>query len=183
MIPEVVELDEAAADRLCGRSDEFKELGLVIERFGPVAVVVREVPALLGDDDVGVLVRDLTDDLAEYGDGLRLRDRASSDRHRRDPCAPAARKKNTAPRRPDQPTLSLTAANPATILSGQKPTRPDGIFWYSTPHSCLSATKAVRSFFALTRERQRSCTLSRPVALIARANHPPMRAEGALCRR
>ncbi len=75
LIPEVVELDEAAADRLCGRSAEFEELGLVIERFGPGAVVVREVPALLGGDAVGALVRDLADDLAEYGDGLRLRDR------------------------------------------------------------------------------------------------------------
>ena len=75
LIPEVVELDEAAAGRLCGRSAEFEELGLVIERFGPGAVVVREVPALLGGDDVGALVRDLADDLAEYGDGLRLRDR------------------------------------------------------------------------------------------------------------
>ena len=75
LIPEVVELDEAAADRLCARSAEFEELGLVIERFGPGAVVVREVPALLGGDDAGALVRDLADDLAEYGDGLRLRDR------------------------------------------------------------------------------------------------------------
>ena len=34
-------------------------LGLVLEAFGPGAVMVREVPALLGDTDVKGLVRDL----------------------------------------------------------------------------------------------------------------------------
>jgi DNA mismatch repair protein MutL len=38
-------------------------------------VVVREIPALLGDTDVKGLVRDLADDLAEHGQTLALRDR------------------------------------------------------------------------------------------------------------
>ncbi len=75
LIPEVVELDEAAVDRLCARIAEFEELGLAIEKFGPGAVVVREVPALLGNDDPAALVKDLADDLAEYGEGMKLRDR------------------------------------------------------------------------------------------------------------
>ena len=42
----------------------------MIEAFGPGAVVVREVPALLGDADVKGLVRDLADELAEFGQAL-----------------------------------------------------------------------------------------------------------------
>ncbi|MBM3601939.1 MAG: DNA mismatch repair endonuclease MutL [Alphaproteobacteria bacterium] len=75
LIPEVVELDERTAERLAGRAAEFAELGLVLERFGPGAVVVREVPALLGETDVQGLVRDLADELAELGEALGLKER------------------------------------------------------------------------------------------------------------
>ena len=75
LIPEVVEMDEAAVERLCARVAEFGELGLVIEKFGPGAVVVREVPALLGQSDVTGLLRDLADDLEEFGAGLALKER------------------------------------------------------------------------------------------------------------
>ncbi len=75
LMPEVVELDEAAAERLVARAGELEELGLSLEAFGPGAVVVREVPALLGETDVQGLVRDLADDLAEADQALSLKDR------------------------------------------------------------------------------------------------------------
>jgi DNA mismatch repair protein MutL len=75
LLPEVVELDESAAARLTARADQLAEFGLLVEPFGPGAVVVREVPALLPGLDVGSLVRDLADELAEWGDGLSLRER------------------------------------------------------------------------------------------------------------
>ncbi len=75
LIPEVVELEEPAVERLSARAEEFAELGLVLEAFGSGAVIVREVPAMLGDGDVQGLVRDLADDLAELGEGLALSDR------------------------------------------------------------------------------------------------------------
>ena len=75
LIPEVVELDEAAVENLARRFDELAELGLAMERFGPGAVVVREVPALLGECDIQGLVRDLADDLAEFDDALTLKER------------------------------------------------------------------------------------------------------------
>jgi len=75
LLPEVVELDEASADRLGTRAEELAELGLVLEPFGPGAVVVREVPALLGDCDVKGLVRDLAEELAEFGAALSLKER------------------------------------------------------------------------------------------------------------
>jgi DNA mismatch repair protein MutL len=75
LLPEVVELDEAAAARLAARAPELAEFGLVLELFGPGAVVVREVPALLPGVDVAALVRDLADELAEWGDALALKER------------------------------------------------------------------------------------------------------------
>jgi DNA mismatch repair protein MutL len=78
LLPEVVELEEPAVLRLAARAEELAELGLVVEAFGPGAVVVREVPALLGDIDVQGLVRDLADELAELGDALALKERLES---------------------------------------------------------------------------------------------------------
>ena len=75
LLPEVVDLDEAAAPRLLARADELAELGFVLDSFGPGAVVVREVPALLASTDVAALVRDLADELASFDEGLSLRGR------------------------------------------------------------------------------------------------------------
>ncbi len=75
LLPEVVELEEAAVARLVARAAEFAELGLVIEGFGPGAVVVRETPALLGEINVQGLIRDLADELAELGSALSLKER------------------------------------------------------------------------------------------------------------
>jgi DNA mismatch repair protein MutL len=75
LIPEVVELDPAAAERLVARADELAELGLVLEPFGQGAVVVREVPALLGEVAVKALVQDLADEIAEFGAALGLKER------------------------------------------------------------------------------------------------------------
>jgi len=75
LIPEVVELEEAAVDCILARNDELAELGLVIEGFGPGAIVVRETPALLGETDIQGMVRDLVDDLAALDEAIALRDR------------------------------------------------------------------------------------------------------------
>ena len=75
LLPEVVELDPAEAERVTARAEEFAALGLVIEPFGPGAVLVRETPALLGDTDVAGLIRDIADDLAENGAALALKER------------------------------------------------------------------------------------------------------------
>jgi DNA mismatch repair protein MutL len=78
LLPDVVELDEDAAQRLSARAEELAELGLVLEAFGSGAVVVREVPALLGESDIQGLIRDLADELAEMDQALALRERLDS---------------------------------------------------------------------------------------------------------
>jgi DNA mismatch repair protein MutL len=75
LLPEVVELDEVACDRLEGRSPELAEMGLELERFGPRAMLVRAVPALLGQSDVTGLVTDLADELGAYDEALSLKER------------------------------------------------------------------------------------------------------------
>jgi len=75
LLPEVVELDPAEAERIAAKASELAELGLVVEPFGPGAVLVRETPALLGKTDAAALVRDIADDLAEHGAALALSER------------------------------------------------------------------------------------------------------------
>jgi DNA mismatch repair protein MutL len=75
LIPEIVDLDPSEVTRVSARAAELAELGLVIEEFGPDAVVVREVPAILGQLDVKGLIRDLADEIAETGNALSLKER------------------------------------------------------------------------------------------------------------
>ena len=75
LIPEVVELGEAETARITARAEELAELGLVLEAFGEDAVLVREVPALLGQIDAKGLVRDLADELAAFGDAYSLKEK------------------------------------------------------------------------------------------------------------
>jgi DNA mismatch repair protein MutL len=75
LIPEVVELSDAQIHHLLRRANELAELGLVIEGFGGAAVVVREIPALLGKTDVKKLVRDLADEIAEWDAPVSLKEK------------------------------------------------------------------------------------------------------------
>ena len=70
LIPEIVELDESAAEALAARAGELEAFGVVLERFGAGAVAVREMPSLLGDTDIQGLVRDLADEIMQ-GDGTQ----------------------------------------------------------------------------------------------------------------
>ncbi len=78
LLPEIVELDPDLATRIAARADELAEFGLVLEAFGPGAVIVREVPALVPGLDVKSLVRDLADELAEWDAALSLKERVES---------------------------------------------------------------------------------------------------------
>ncbi|MEQ1652532.1 MAG: DNA mismatch repair endonuclease MutL [Hyphomicrobium sp.] len=75
LIPEIVSLDSDDAEMLCEKAGELSELGLVLEGFGQGAVAVRETPALLGDTDIGGLVKDLAAEIREHGSTRALKDR------------------------------------------------------------------------------------------------------------
>ena len=75
LLPQVVELDEPACDRLEARAAELSTFGLELERFGPAAILVRATPAMLRQGDAKGLVEDLADDLAAYDEALSLKER------------------------------------------------------------------------------------------------------------
>ncbi|PNU06259.1 DNA mismatch repair endonuclease MutL [Novosphingobium guangzhouense] len=72
LLPEVVELEEVACDALEDKLADLARHGLVLERFGPAAMLVRAVPSVLSKSDVGALVQDVADDLERNGDALLL---------------------------------------------------------------------------------------------------------------
>ena len=75
LIPQVIELDSQAADRLLAASDVLAAHGLDIEPFGGTSVMVRSVPAILGSPDLKPLLTDLADDLAAHDAPLALSER------------------------------------------------------------------------------------------------------------
>ena len=75
LLPEIVEMDAPSVERLLSRKHELEELGLSVESFGPGAVAVQEVPALLGITDIRQLVRDLADDIVTYGQTVSLKEK------------------------------------------------------------------------------------------------------------
>lgn len=75
LIPEIVDLDGSAKERILSAAAELNQLGLVVEEFGISAVIIREIPALIGDCDVKSLIVDLADEIAEWGGGYALADK------------------------------------------------------------------------------------------------------------
>lgn len=67
LVPDVVEMDEVDCDRLEDAAEGLARYGLMIERFGPAAMLVRAVPAAIAQADTGKLLRDLADDIAKHG--------------------------------------------------------------------------------------------------------------------
>ena len=75
LVPEIIDLPEEDVNRLVKYADDFAKLGLELEAFGPGAVAIRGTPAMLGETDATVLIRDLADEISEWGsaDGLKER--------------------------------------------------------------------------------------------------------------
>ncbi|MEW4448048.1 DNA mismatch repair endonuclease MutL [Qipengyuania sp. JC766] len=72
LMPEVVEMDEPVCDRLEDAIDALAELGLIMERFGPDAMLVRAMPHSLSKADPHRLLADIADDIAKHGEALLL---------------------------------------------------------------------------------------------------------------
>jgi DNA mismatch repair protein MutL len=64
LTPLVVDFDPDAAALIDAHAEELAALGLIVEGFGPGAVMVREAPAAIAQGDLIGLVRDLAADLA-----------------------------------------------------------------------------------------------------------------------
>jgi len=75
LIPEVVNLDEKRLNLVLEKTDELGQLGLVIEPFGSDAVLVREIPDIIGQADIISLVKDLADEIQEWGTASLLKEK------------------------------------------------------------------------------------------------------------
>ncbi|PZT90165.1 MAG: DNA mismatch repair endonuclease MutL [Citromicrobium sp.] len=72
LIPEVVELEETSCDRLEEAAGQLAKHGLLIERFGPSAMLVRSLPHAIARTNPEKLLRDIDDDLSLNGEALLL---------------------------------------------------------------------------------------------------------------
>lgn len=65
LVPQVVDLDGATLANILSVADVLGQAGFVVESFGEGAVLVREVPAAIGNGNIPALLRDIADDAAE----------------------------------------------------------------------------------------------------------------------
>ncbi|NNJ75672.1 MAG: DNA mismatch repair endonuclease MutL [Anderseniella sp.] len=75
LVPEIVDLDAASAERLLDAAADLAESGLVIDGFGPASVAVREVPSLIAGGNIAKLIRDVADDLETFEASTGVRER------------------------------------------------------------------------------------------------------------
>jgi len=75
LVPEVVELDPAAAERLADAAGLLGQAGLVIDRFGDSTILVREIPSALGGARIADMLRDLSDELAAFDNADMVEER------------------------------------------------------------------------------------------------------------
>ena len=75
LIPEVVDLSDSEKENILEYSQHLLDLGLKIEEFGVSAVLVREVPALLGNINTQKMIKDLAAEISEWGNEFTLSDK------------------------------------------------------------------------------------------------------------
>ena len=75
LLPEIVELPYDQIEAVAAEAEQLRNTGLEVEAFGPGAVMVRAVPALLGQTDVKNLIRDLAEELVQLGGTTALEDK------------------------------------------------------------------------------------------------------------
>jgi DNA mismatch repair protein MutL len=77
LVPLPIQVSPREAELLCAHRAILERAGLVVDRIGPGALAVREVPALLQDADMERLVRDLVSDLAVHGESGRIEEESN----------------------------------------------------------------------------------------------------------
>lgn len=75
LLPEIVELGDDRRAALLEMGETLAQLGLEIEGFGEGAVIVRTIPALLGNPNAKEIVVDIAEELVELGGSTSLENR------------------------------------------------------------------------------------------------------------
>lgn len=72
LVPVSLSVNEQEAELVEQHQQWFTRLGISMDRTGPLSLLVREVPALLANADVGQLAKDLLADLVEHDRSNRI---------------------------------------------------------------------------------------------------------------
>ena len=64
LLPEVINLAPTPLEMILENVELLSDIGFIIEPFGEGMIIVREVPALIGDADIKQIIIDLGDDLS-----------------------------------------------------------------------------------------------------------------------
>ena len=75
LIPEVVELTEDHFDVIIKQKDNLLKLGLAIEEFDTNTILVREHPAILDKVNFSTLIKDIADEIINFGSEFILSER------------------------------------------------------------------------------------------------------------
>lgn len=76
LVPIPLDVTPREADLVETHGKELASLGLGMDRTGPRSCVIREAPSLLADCNIAALVRDLLDEIAEFGTSDAIQARA-----------------------------------------------------------------------------------------------------------
>lgn len=72
LVPETLHVSEREADAAEQYADEFKLLGVELARMSPESLMIRQIPVLLQQANVGQLITDMLGDLIEHGASDRI---------------------------------------------------------------------------------------------------------------
>jgi len=72
LVPESVPMSESEADLAELHAEVFSRLGFELQRAGPEAILVRQIPVVLERANVALLIRDVLSDLKTYGSSDRI---------------------------------------------------------------------------------------------------------------
>jgi len=75
LIPEVVELSRDHFEVIMKYKDSLIKLGLVIEEFDNNAIIIREHPAILDKVNFSILIKDIAEEIIDYGSEFVLSER------------------------------------------------------------------------------------------------------------
>ena len=78
LLPEVVDIPIDQYEAILGEVDMLNRLGLQLEGFGQGSLLVRGVPALLGEASPSAIVRDIGEELSHLGGSTGLQDRLNT---------------------------------------------------------------------------------------------------------
>jgi len=72
LVPETLHVSEREADAAEQYVDEFRKLGVELARVSPESLMIRQIPVLLQQANVGQLITDMLSDLMEHGASDRI---------------------------------------------------------------------------------------------------------------